>query len=57
VARLGEGRGAYRVWWENVSEKENLGDIGLVGRIIVNWIFKNYDGGVDWINLAQNGKK
>jgi len=40
-----------------VSEEENLGDIGMVGRVIVKWIFKNYDGGLDWINLAQNGEK
>ena len=57
VARMGEGRGAYRVWWENVSERENFGDIGMVRSIILKWIFKNYDGGVDWINLAQNGEK
>ena len=57
VARMGEGRGAYRVWWKNVSERGNFGDIGMVGSIILKWIFKNYNGGVDWINLAQNGEK
>lgn len=36
VARTGEGRGAYKVCWENVSEREHLGDIGVVGRIILN---------------------
>jgi len=40
-----------------VSERENLGDISVVRWIIVKWIFKNYDGGVDRINLAQNGEK
>jgi hypothetical protein len=40
-----------------MSEREHLGDIGMVGRVIVNWIFKNYDGRVDWINRAQNGDK
>jgi hypothetical protein len=57
VARMGEGRGAYKVCWENVSEREHLEDIDVVGRIILNWIFKSYDGGVNWINLALNGKK
>jgi hypothetical protein len=38
----GKRRGTYRVCWEH------LGGIGVIGRIIVNWIFKNYDGGVDW---------
>jgi hypothetical protein len=46
VARVEEGRGAYGVCWENMSEKEHLGDMGVVGRVIVNWIFKNCDGGV-----------
>jgi len=35
VARTGEGRGAQRLCWENVSERENLGDMGMVARIIV----------------------
>jgi hypothetical protein len=57
LANKGEGRGAHRVWWENVSERENLRDIGIVWSIIVNWIFQTYDGGVYWIILAQNGEK
>ena len=24
------------------------------GRIILIWIFKKWDGGMDWIDLAQN---
>jgi hypothetical protein len=26
----------------------------LVGRIILRWIFGKWDGGMDWIDLAQN---
>jgi hypothetical protein len=32
-------------WW---------GDPGEDGRIILKWIFKKGDGGMDWIELAQD---
>jgi hypothetical protein len=31
-----------------------LGDPGVDGRIILKWIFKQWDGGKDWIELAQD---
>jgi hypothetical protein len=31
-----------------------LGDPGVDGRIILKWIFKTWDGGMDRIELAQN---
>jgi hypothetical protein len=31
-----------------------LGDPGVDGRIIIKWIFKPWDGGVDWIELTQD---
>jgi len=36
------GRGkAYRVlWWRNLTERDNLGDPGVGGRIILRWIFR-----------------
>jgi hypothetical protein len=27
---------------------------GVYGRIILKWILKKWDGGMDWIELAQN---
>jgi hypothetical protein len=31
-----------------------LGDPDVDGRIISKWIFKKWDGGMDWIELAQD---
>jgi hypothetical protein len=27
---------------------------GVDVRLILNWVFKKWDGGMDWIELAQN---
>jgi len=31
-----------------------LEDPGVDGRRIRKWIFKKWDGGIEWIDLAQN---
>jgi hypothetical protein len=30
-------------WWGDLSERDHLGDVGLDGRIILKWIFKEWD--------------
>ena len=35
VARMGERRGAYRVWVGNLAERDHLEDPGVDGRIII----------------------
>jgi hypothetical protein len=30
-----------------------LGDPGVDGRIILKWMFKKWDGSMEWIELAQ----
>jgi hypothetical protein len=35
----------------------HLGDPGVDGRIILKWIVKKWDGGMDWIELAQDRDK
>jgi hypothetical protein len=53
VARMGERRGAYRILVGDLREGDNLGEPGVDGRIILKLILKTWDGGMDWIELAQ----
>jgi hypothetical protein len=53
VARRGR-KGVYRVWWGNLRERDHLEDLGVDGKVILRWIFRNLEGGMDWIDLAQD---
>jgi hypothetical protein len=37
-----------------LRESNHLGDPGVDGRIVLKWILKECDGGMDWIELAQD---
>jgi hypothetical protein len=41
------------VWWGYLRERAHLKDPGVDGRIILRWIFRKWDGGMDWIDVAQ----
>jgi hypothetical protein len=41
------------LWWGNLKENNLLKDLSIDGRIILKWIFKKWDGGMEWIDLAQ----
>jgi hypothetical protein len=34
-----------------------LKDIDLDGRIIIKWILEKWDGGMDWIDLGEDGDR
>ena len=40
------------VGWGNLKERDHLEDPDIDGRIILRWIFRKWDGGMDWIDLA-----
>jgi len=34
--------------------RDHLEDLGVDGRIILRWKFRTWNGGMDWIELAQD---
>ena len=59
MARIGEGRGVYRVLVGNLREREHCGVPGADGRIILRWIFKKWNVGVRtgsrWLRIGTDG--
>jgi hypothetical protein len=56
LARIGVRRGGYMVWRGNLRERDHLGDPGVDWRIILRWIFRNWDVGVwngsSWLRIG-----
>jgi hypothetical protein len=50
---MGERRCAYRVLWGDLREGDHLEDHNMDGKIILNLIFKKWNGNTDWIDPAQ----
>jgi PAS domain-containing protein len=59
VARMGEGRGVYRVWRGTLRERGHWGDPDVDGRIILRWVLRNCDVGVlagfSWLKIETGG--
>ena len=51
VARMGEERGVYRVLVGKPEVRNNWGDLGVDGWIILGWICRRWDVGV-WTGLG-----
>ena len=41
-------------WWEGLRERDHLENSVVDERIILKWVFKKWDGGMDWIGVGQN---
>jgi hypothetical protein len=41
-------------WWGDLREGNHLGDSRVDGKIILKWILKKWDGGMEWIEVAQD---
>ena len=54
VARMGRGKVSMGFWWGNLRKKDHMGNPGLDGRLLLGWILRKWDGGVDWIDLSQD---
>jgi len=44
-------------WWGQLREGAHLEDASVDGRIILKWIFKKWDGCMDWFDLAQDRER
>jgi hypothetical protein len=51
---MDERRGAYRALVGKPEGRNHLEDPGVDERIILKWIFERLDGGIGWIDLAQD---
>jgi len=40
---MGRGEVYTGLWWGNLRERDHLEDHGLDGRIILRWMFRNWD--------------
>jgi len=39
-------------WWGNLRERHYFEEPGVDGRIILRWIFRNWEGGMEFIDLS-----
>ena len=49
-----KSRGVYRVLVSKLGGMRPLVRTSVDGKIILRWIFRNWDGGMDWIKLVQD---
>jgi len=54
IPRMEERRPVCRVLVGKPEGRDHLENPGIDGRVILRWIFRKYDGGMDRIDLAQD---
>ena len=54
VAHMGDRGGADRLLVGHLRERNHLEDLGVDGKIISKFVFKKWDGGMDWIDLTED---
>jgi hypothetical protein len=42
------------IWWGNLKEGDRLEDEAIGVMVILKCIFEKWDGGMEWIDLAQD---
>jgi hypothetical protein len=53
VARIGERSTGF--WWGDLRERGRLEELGVDERIILKWMFKNWNyKGMDWIAMLED---
>jgi hypothetical protein len=59
VAHMGREEASTGFWWKNLKERNTLVDPGVVGRIILSWIFRKWDmgmwAGLSWLRIETGG--
>ena len=57
----GKGEVCTRFWWGNLSERDQWGDQEVDGRIILRWIFREWEGvvgtGWSWLRIGTGGER
>jgi hypothetical protein len=51
---MGRGDLCTGFWWGNPRNRGHLEDTNVDERIILGWIFREWVGDVDWVELAQD---
>jgi hypothetical protein len=61
VAWMGRGEACTGFWWINLRDRDNWGDPGIAGTVILSWIFRKWDVGVwtglGWFRIRTGGRQ
>jgi len=59
LARMGRGEAYTGFCWAILRERDHMGDPSIDGKIILKWIFRNWDVGVgtgsSWLRIGTGG--